>query len=106
MRQLAALYDIHGNLPALDAALAAIESARVSTILVGGDVALGWKFHHISNAWTAPYNPGLDGNVVYLGVQRRRGRRSAARAPSVPRPRGERGALPPIAIAHEADGAA
>lgn len=32
---------------------------------------LGWKFHHISNAWTAPYNPGLDGNVVYLGVQRR-----------------------------------
>lgn len=32
---------------------------------------LGWKFHHISNAWTAPYNPGLDGNVVYLGFQRR-----------------------------------
>lgn len=31
---------------------------------------LGWKFHHLSNAWTAPYNPGLDGNVVYLGVQR------------------------------------
>lgn len=41
MRQLAALYDIHGNLPALDAALAAIESARLSTIVVGGDVALG-----------------------------------------------------------------
>ena len=32
---------------------------------------LGWKFHHISNAFTAPYNPGLDGNVIYLGVQRR-----------------------------------
>ena len=31
---------------------------------------LGWKFHHLSNAWTAPYNPGLDGNVVYLGIQR------------------------------------
>ncbi|HEX2781359.1 MAG TPA: acyloxyacyl hydrolase, partial [Gemmatimonadaceae bacterium] len=33
---------------------------------------LGWKFHHLSNAWTAPYNPGLDGNVFYLGVVRRR----------------------------------
>jgi hypothetical protein len=32
---------------------------------------LGWKFHHLSNAWTAPYNPGLDGNVVYVGFQRR-----------------------------------
>lgn len=32
---------------------------------------LGWKFHHLSNAWTAPYNPGLDGNVFYLGIQRR-----------------------------------
>jgi hypothetical protein len=31
----------------------------------------GWKFHHLSNAWTAPYNPGLDGNVFYLGFQRR-----------------------------------
>ena len=33
---------------------------------------LGWKFHHLSNAWTAPYNPGLDGNVFYVGVVRRR----------------------------------
>ncbi|NUQ21126.1 MAG: hypothetical protein HOQ09_09215, partial [Gemmatimonadaceae bacterium] len=33
---------------------------------------LGWKFHHLSNAYTAPYNPGLDGNVIYLGVMRRR----------------------------------
>jgi hypothetical protein len=32
---------------------------------------LGWKFHHLSNAWTAPYNPGLDGNVLYVGIQRR-----------------------------------
>ena len=32
---------------------------------------LGWKFHHISNALTAPYDPGLDGNVVYPGIQRR-----------------------------------
>lgn len=33
---------------------------------------LGYKFHHLSNAWTAPYNPGLDGNVFYLGLMRRR----------------------------------
>ena len=39
--------------------------AQHSTVLVG------WKFHHLSNAWTAPYNPGLDGNVFYLGLQRR-----------------------------------
>lgn len=34
-------------------------------------ILLGWKFHHLSNAWTAPYNPGLDGNVFYAGFQRR-----------------------------------
>lgn len=28
---------------------------------------LGWKFHQISNAWTAPFNPGLDGNGFYVG---------------------------------------
>jgi hypothetical protein len=33
---------------------------------------LGWKFHHLSNAWTAPYNPGLDGNVFYVGLVGRR----------------------------------
>jgi hypothetical protein len=32
---------------------------------------IGWKFHHLSNAWTAPYNPGLDGNVFYVGFQKR-----------------------------------
>ena len=35
-------------------------------------ILLGWKFHHLSNAWTAPYNPGLDGNVVYVGLVGRR----------------------------------
>jgi predicted phosphodiesterase len=38
MSRIAALYDIHGNLPALEAALAEIES---ETVLVGGDVVLG-----------------------------------------------------------------
>jgi putative phosphoesterase len=42
-RSVAALYDIHGNLPALDAALDAIEAldSSVETIVIGGDVVLG-----------------------------------------------------------------
>jgi predicted phosphodiesterase len=39
--RVAALYDIHGNLPALEAALDAVEEAGAETIVVGGDVALG-----------------------------------------------------------------
>ena len=37
--RVAALYDIHGNLPALDAALA--ESGDADLVVVGGDVVLG-----------------------------------------------------------------
>lgn len=33
---------------------------------------IGYKFHHLSNAYTAPRNPGLDGNVFYVGLARRR----------------------------------
>jgi hypothetical protein len=35
-------------------------------------IVVGYKFHHLSNAYTAPRNPGLDGNVFYLGVLTRR----------------------------------
>ncbi|HKP76021.1 MAG TPA: metallophosphoesterase family protein [Longimicrobiaceae bacterium] len=38
---VAALYDVHGNLPALEAALAAADDAGAELILVGGDVVLG-----------------------------------------------------------------
>jgi putative phosphoesterase len=41
IHRLAALYDIHGNLPALDAALAAIEPLDLDAILIGGDIVLG-----------------------------------------------------------------
>src|ERR687883_361127 len=41
VRRVAALYDVHGNLPALEAALAAVESAGADEIVVGGDVVLG-----------------------------------------------------------------
>ncbi|MGI8509661.1 MAG: acyloxyacyl hydrolase [Gemmatimonadaceae bacterium] len=30
-------------------------------------VRVGYKYHHLSNAYTAPENPGLDGNVLYAG---------------------------------------
>jgi len=39
--RIAALFDVHGNLPALDAALAAVHSADVDRIVVGGDVVVG-----------------------------------------------------------------
>ena len=39
--RVAAIYDIHGNLPALDAVLREIDRHDVDLILVGGDVASG-----------------------------------------------------------------
>ncbi len=39
--RIAALYDIHGNLPALDAVLADVRKANVDQIVVGGDVVPG-----------------------------------------------------------------
>lgn len=39
--RLAALYDIHGNLPALEAVLVGIEREGVDRVLVGGDVLPG-----------------------------------------------------------------
>jgi putative phosphoesterase len=39
--RVAALYDVHGNLPALDAVLADVEAAEVDAVVVGGDIAIG-----------------------------------------------------------------
>ena len=39
--KIAALYDIHGNAPALEAVLAEIADLQVDTIIVGGDVVAG-----------------------------------------------------------------
>jgi predicted phosphodiesterase len=41
VRRVVALYDIHGNLPALDAVLAQPEVARADVVVVGGDNLLG-----------------------------------------------------------------
>ena len=39
--RVAALYDVHGNLPALEAVLAEVESLEVDAVIVGGDIAIG-----------------------------------------------------------------
>lgn len=39
--RLAALYDIHGNLPALEAVLAEVRAAGVDEVVIGGDVLPG-----------------------------------------------------------------
>jgi predicted phosphodiesterase len=39
--RVAGLYDVHGNLPALEAALAAVDAEGVDVILSGGDLLLG-----------------------------------------------------------------
>lgn len=41
VQRVAALFDIHGNLPALEAALATDDVARADVIVIGGDVVLG-----------------------------------------------------------------
>lgn len=41
MRRVAALYDIHGNLPALEAVLAEVERLDVDALVIGGDVVPG-----------------------------------------------------------------
>lgn len=41
LRRIAALYDIHGNLPALEAVIEDVRQARVEQIVVGGDVFPG-----------------------------------------------------------------
>jgi predicted phosphodiesterase len=39
--RVAALYDIHGNLPALEAVLADVARAQAEVVVIGGDVAAG-----------------------------------------------------------------
>ena len=39
--RIAALYDIHGNVPALEAVLAEVEAAAPDLVVIGGDVAGG-----------------------------------------------------------------
>jgi hypothetical protein len=36
----------------------------------GRRLRFGYMFHHLSNAWSGEENPGLDGDVFYLGWER------------------------------------
>ena len=38
----------------------------------GGAVVVGYKRHHLSNAGSALANPGLESDVCYVGLRRRR----------------------------------
>ena len=40
-RKVAALYDVHGNLPALEAVLAEVEREEPDLVVFGGDLAAG-----------------------------------------------------------------
>ena len=42
--RIAALYDLHGNLPALEAVPAEVERESVDEIVFGGDIASGPPF--------------------------------------------------------------
>jgi hypothetical protein len=47
--------------------------AGVEMLQPGGRaITLGYKFYHISNASTGEINPGLDANVLYVGLRRQR----------------------------------
>jgi predicted phosphodiesterase len=39
--RVAAIYDVHGNVPALEAVLAEVEALEVDAVVVGGDIAIG-----------------------------------------------------------------
>jgi putative phosphoesterase len=41
VRRVAALYDVHGNLPALEAVLSEVDAVGVDLVVFGGDVAAG-----------------------------------------------------------------
>lgn len=36
----------------------------------GRRIRFGYMFHHLSNAWSAMENPGLDGDIFYVGMER------------------------------------
>lgn len=38
----------------------------------GRAATIGYRFHHISNAGSGRVNPGLDANIIYVGLRRKR----------------------------------
>jgi len=77
LRSVAALYDIHGNLPALDAVLGELRADPPDAVVVGGDVAAGpmplevltrlrelpWPVHWIRGNADRAVVMGFDGTI-------------------------------------------
>jgi lipid A 3-O-deacylase PagL len=51
----------------------------------GRVLVVGYKFQHLSNGGTARLNPGFDTHLMYVGVMRRRARRTGHDVPTVAR---------------------
>lgn len=91
-RRVAALYDVHGNLPALEAVLDAVDAWGADAVVVGGDVVLG-PMPHECLARLMSYGPApvhfLRGNcdrlVAAAGEGRLDAESGAARLPSAVR---------------------
>jgi putative phosphoesterase len=66
--RVAALYDIHGNLPALEAVLAEVEREGVDAIVVGGDIASGppQPREVVERVWSLPDVHAIRGNADRL----------------------------------------
>jgi predicted phosphodiesterase len=98
---IAALYDIHGNLPALEAVVAEVRAAGVDRLLVGGDVLPGPENEFVNAATpaaaVAPIFEAADAPVVVCGhthvpYDRQAGRVRIVNAGSVGMPFSGRGA--------------
>jgi len=71
-RNVAALYDIHGNLPALDAVLAELRRDPPDAVVVGGDVAAGPMPHEVLDRlrdlpWPVHWLRGNADRAVVMG---------------------------------------
>ena len=80
---IAALYDIHGNLPALEAVLAA--AAGAESIMLGGDLALGPMPRETLDRLIALGAPSVRGNCDRLVVDAFDGRPLPERLPAAVR---------------------
>ena len=70
--RVAALYDIHGNLPALEAAIEDVRGARVDAVIVGGDVLPGpmprEPFSHLQNGkHSGERERSLATRIIFIG---------------------------------------
>ena len=81
--RVAAIYDIHGNLPALEAVLSAVAADGADEVVVGGDVALGPMPREATERVMAlgPSARCIRGNTDRLVVDAFDGRPTAARLP-------------------------